>query len=72
MSWFAGKNLGKKISVCVCVCVCVHAIYLHLVESFDNPPYCHNNIIDRGISPFGFLRSLGGFHKSYFRQLASL
>ena len=64
MSWFAGKNLGKKISVCVCVracvcvCVCVCVRYLQLVESFDKPPYCHNNIIDRGISPFGFLRSL--------------
>ena len=51
------------------MCVCVR--YLQLVESFDKPPYCHNNIIDRGISPFGFLRSLGGFHKSYFRQIAS-
>ena len=70
MSWFAGKNLCVCVFVCVCVCVCAH--YLQLVESFDKPPYCHNNIIDRGISPFGFLRSLRGFHKSYFRQLASL
>ena len=48
MSWFAGKLLGKKISVRTCVCALPSA-----VESFDKPPYCHNNI-----SPFGFLRSL--------------